>query len=342
MGHGRSPHPHLHQDRRRRHDPTRQQRAGARRPIPRIAAYADVDECNAALGVALALGGLSAEVVTVLTAVQNDLFDVGADLCNPVVPDPEYPPLRVTEAYVTRLEGWCDEFNGRLSKLDSFILPGRHRRGGAAARRAHGRPARRTLGLGADRGRSRTEPARSRQSISTGSRICCSSWEELPTPAATSSGSPAAAGASNSRPADQHVRPWYTHGHSPRGRRPDPSSFEDRGHERPKQIIIRREGWRAAAQVDPLPSAQACRTRKIRASLRKLACPARPTPQLTESCADLAARDAAVGLVVGTRARPAGGSAERGEAAHGREEVACGRRRLERRGDAAKRSSPQA
>ena len=91
---------------------------------PRIAAYADVDECNAALGVALALGDLPAEVVTVLSAVQNDLFDVGADLSTPVVPDPEYPPLRVTEAYVTRLEGWCDEFNGRLSKLDSFILPG--------------------------------------------------------------------------------------------------------------------------------------------------------------------------------------------------------------------------
>jgi cob(I)alamin adenosyltransferase len=91
---------------------------------PRIAAYADVDECNAAIGVAVALGGLPSDVVAVLAAVQNDLFDVGADLSAPVEPDPEYPPLRVTEAYVTRLEGWCDEFNGRLSKLDSFILPG--------------------------------------------------------------------------------------------------------------------------------------------------------------------------------------------------------------------------
>jgi cob(I)alamin adenosyltransferase len=91
---------------------------------PRIAAYADVDECNAAIGVALALGGLPAEIREVLTVVQNDLFDVGADLCNPVTPAPEYPPLRITEAYVTRLEGWCDEFNSRLSKLDSFILPG--------------------------------------------------------------------------------------------------------------------------------------------------------------------------------------------------------------------------
>jgi cob(I)alamin adenosyltransferase len=91
---------------------------------PRIAAFADVDECNAALGVALALGNLADDVQNVLTLVQNDLFDLGADLCNPITPDPKYPPLRVTEDYVTRLEGWCDEFNARLSKLDSFILPG--------------------------------------------------------------------------------------------------------------------------------------------------------------------------------------------------------------------------
>jgi len=91
---------------------------------PRIGAYADVDECNAALGVALALGGLADDVRAVLTIVQNDLFDVGADLCNPTAPDPKYPPLRVTADYVTRLEGWCDEFNARLSKLDSFVLPG--------------------------------------------------------------------------------------------------------------------------------------------------------------------------------------------------------------------------
>lgn len=91
---------------------------------PRIGAYADVDECNAAIGVALALGGLADDVRAVLTLVQNDLFDVGADLSNPITPDPKYPPLRVTPEYVTRLEGWCDEFNARLSKLDSFVLPG--------------------------------------------------------------------------------------------------------------------------------------------------------------------------------------------------------------------------
>jgi cob(I)alamin adenosyltransferase len=91
---------------------------------PRLAAYADVDEANSAIGVALALGELTDEIADVLRAVQNDLFDVGADLCAPVVPDPKYPPLRITESYVERLEAWCDEFNGRLEKLTSFILPG--------------------------------------------------------------------------------------------------------------------------------------------------------------------------------------------------------------------------
>jgi cob(I)alamin adenosyltransferase len=91
---------------------------------PRIAAYADVDECNASLGVALALGGLPEDIREVLAVVQNDLFDVGADLSNPIAPDPPFPPLRITEEYVTRLEGWCDAYNERLSKLDSFVLPG--------------------------------------------------------------------------------------------------------------------------------------------------------------------------------------------------------------------------
>ena len=59
-----------------------------------------------------------------LTHVQNDLFDVGADLCTPVVPDPEYPPLRIEQDYVDRLEGWCDRWNEELPKLRSFILNG--------------------------------------------------------------------------------------------------------------------------------------------------------------------------------------------------------------------------
>jgi len=96
---------------------------------PRLQAYADVDEANAHLGVALAGGGLDEDVVAVLTRVQNDLFDVGADLCTPVVPpddpaQPEYPPLRITQDYIDRLEGWCDHYNEELPKLRSFILNG--------------------------------------------------------------------------------------------------------------------------------------------------------------------------------------------------------------------------
>jgi cob(I)alamin adenosyltransferase len=91
---------------------------------PRVGAYADCDETNSALGVAIALGGLDERVSSVLRQVQNDLFDLGADLCTPVTPDPEYPPLRITPAYVARLEGWCDQFNDELAKLNSFILPG--------------------------------------------------------------------------------------------------------------------------------------------------------------------------------------------------------------------------
>ena len=90
----------------------------------RLEAYATVDEANAHIGVALADGGLDPAVVTVLTTVQNDLFDVGADFCTPIVPDPKYPPLRIEQEYVDRLEAWCDEFNEPLPALRSFILNG--------------------------------------------------------------------------------------------------------------------------------------------------------------------------------------------------------------------------
>ena len=90
----------------------------------RLQAYADVDEANSAIGAALALGELPADIAGLLARIQNDLFDVGADLCTPVVPDPEYPPLRVVPADVTRLEEACDTYNARLEPLRSFILPG--------------------------------------------------------------------------------------------------------------------------------------------------------------------------------------------------------------------------
>ena len=95
-----------------------------RKTDPRVGAYADCDETNASLGVAIALGQLSEDLVAVLTRIQNDLFDCGADLCTPVVPDLGYEPLRVTPDYTARLEGWCDDYNARLTKLNSFILPG--------------------------------------------------------------------------------------------------------------------------------------------------------------------------------------------------------------------------
>jgi len=91
---------------------------------PRLVAYADTDEANSAIGVAIALGGLADDVGAVLGRVQNDLFDVGADLCVPVAENPEFPPLRVEPAYIERLERDCDEFNERLAKLRSFVIPG--------------------------------------------------------------------------------------------------------------------------------------------------------------------------------------------------------------------------
>jgi cob(I)alamin adenosyltransferase len=96
----------------------------ARKTDLRLHAYADVDEANAQLGLAVSVGDLEADVVAVLVHVQNDLFDVGADLATPVVADPEYPPLRVEQSYVDRLEGWCDHYNESLEPLRSFILSG--------------------------------------------------------------------------------------------------------------------------------------------------------------------------------------------------------------------------
>lgn len=90
----------------------------------RLAAYADCDEANAAIGVALAMGEPDERLQEVLRQIQNDLFDAGADLSTPVVENPKYPPLRITQPYIDRLESWCDEFNEPLPALSSFILPG--------------------------------------------------------------------------------------------------------------------------------------------------------------------------------------------------------------------------
>lgn len=92
----------------------------------RIAAYGTVDETNATIGVALLhVPQDFAAVGRKLLAVQNDLFDLGADLC---VPDRgeklDYEPLRISSAQVTRLENEIDLLNAELSPLKSFILPG--------------------------------------------------------------------------------------------------------------------------------------------------------------------------------------------------------------------------
>jgi cob(I)alamin adenosyltransferase len=91
---------------------------------PRLKAYADVDEANCTIGVALATAEFDDEVRDLLLRVQNDLFDVGADLCTPVIDNPPHEPLRVTQGYIDFLEAACDSYNEALEPLRSFILPG--------------------------------------------------------------------------------------------------------------------------------------------------------------------------------------------------------------------------
>ncbi|OBF57910.1 ATP:cob(I)alamin adenosyltransferase [Mycobacterium sp. 852002-50816_SCH5313054-b] len=91
---------------------------------PRLVAYADCDEANSAIGVAIALGRPDGEIAGVLRQIQNDLFDAGADLSTPVAESPKYSPLRVPQAYIDRLEAWCDKYNEPLPALNSFVLPG--------------------------------------------------------------------------------------------------------------------------------------------------------------------------------------------------------------------------
>ncbi|HEU4363640.1 MAG TPA: cob(I)yrinic acid a,c-diamide adenosyltransferase [Mycobacterium sp.] len=90
----------------------------------RLVAYADCEEANAAIGVAVALGAPDEAMTAVLLQIQNDLFDAGADLATPVIDKPKHPPLRITQDYIDRLETWCDQYNESLTPLNSFILPG--------------------------------------------------------------------------------------------------------------------------------------------------------------------------------------------------------------------------
>lgn len=91
----------------------------------RVTAYGTVDELNATLG--LARLHAAGELDTMLMRIQNDLFDLGADLCTPGMEkdaDREYPPLRIASAQVARLEAEIDTMNEKLEPLRSFILPG--------------------------------------------------------------------------------------------------------------------------------------------------------------------------------------------------------------------------
>ncbi len=88
----------------------------------RVAAYGEVDELNAVIGLArLHADGAMADM---LARIQQDLFDLGADLATPIVADPKYPPLRIVDAQVDRLEAEIDQLGEKLAALNSFILPG--------------------------------------------------------------------------------------------------------------------------------------------------------------------------------------------------------------------------
>ena len=91
---------------------------------PRLEAYATVDEANSAIGVVLALGGIKDDEITkLLVRIQNDLFDVGADLCTPIVDNPTTEPLRVLESQIDYLEKQIDKYNESLQPLRTFVLP---------------------------------------------------------------------------------------------------------------------------------------------------------------------------------------------------------------------------
>ncbi|MDR0417281.1 MAG: cob(I)yrinic acid a,c-diamide adenosyltransferase, partial [Propionibacteriaceae bacterium] len=89
-----------------------------------VEAYGTVDELNAVLGWALAAEGWPPAMAEAVALIQNELFDLGADLANPVAPGDSGPAVRITAGQVTRLEGFCDEFGASLPPLRSFVLPG--------------------------------------------------------------------------------------------------------------------------------------------------------------------------------------------------------------------------
>ena len=90
----------------------------------RVEAYGQVDEANAVIGVATARGDLPAALNDALRLIQNELFDLGADLSTPLAENPPWEPLRIVAGCIDRLEGWCDELSAEVGPLTSSILPG--------------------------------------------------------------------------------------------------------------------------------------------------------------------------------------------------------------------------
>lgn len=90
---------------------------------PRIEAYATVDEANSNIGVVLSHPDLPIDIRKILNRIQNELFDVGADLATPVIDSPKIEPLRITENSIAWLEEQIDTYNSTLEPLRSFILP---------------------------------------------------------------------------------------------------------------------------------------------------------------------------------------------------------------------------
>lgn len=91
---------------------------------PRVEAYGTVDELNAAIGVARLHAGQNDRIDAMLGRIQNELFDLGADLATPLDPPPAWEALRMVDSQVERLEAEIDWMNESLKPLDSFILPG--------------------------------------------------------------------------------------------------------------------------------------------------------------------------------------------------------------------------
>ena len=91
---------------------------------PRVEAYGTVDELNAVIGIARLHAGQNDRIDAMLGRIQNELFDLGADLATPLDPPPAWEALRILDGQVERLEAEIDWMNDSLSSLDSFILPG--------------------------------------------------------------------------------------------------------------------------------------------------------------------------------------------------------------------------